>query len=221
MKELKTYFEGLLDRTSIKVKNIDLIPDIIEQFLKENYDIHGNYTINKTKSRYIVDVKGTVRVKNKDILSLTNEYFEFGSVNREFDCAYCDSLTTLEGAPKEVGTNFYCNSCQSLKSLKCAPKKVGCNFNCSYCVKLTSLEGAPLKVGSTFYCSNCDSITTLEGAPKEVGNDFYCSFCKSLKSLKGAPEKIGGEFDCRNCYVKFKIEDVTRYTKMDIGNICT
>ena len=155
MKELKSYFEGLLDRTSIKVKNIDLIPDIIEQFLKENYDIHGNYTINKTKSRYIVDVKGTVRVKNKDILSLTNEYFEFGSVNREFDCTYCDSLTTLEGAPKEVG------------------------------------------------------------------GDFYCSFCKSLKSLKGAPEKIGGEFDCRNCHVRFKIEDVTRYTKMDIGNICT
>ena len=176
MKELKSYFEGLLDRTSVKVKNIDLIPDIIEQFLKENYDIHGNYTINKTKSRYIVDVKGTVRVKNKDILSLTNEYFEFGSVNREFDCTYCDSLTTLECAPKEV---------------------------------------------ETFYCSFCDSLKSLEGAPKEVGNDFYCSFCKSLKSLKGAPEKIGGEFDCRNCHVRFKIEDVTRYTKMDIGNICT
>ena len=177
MKELKSYFEGLLDRTSVKVKNIDLIHDIIEQFLKENYDIYGAYIINKTKSRYIVDVKGTVRVKNKDISSLTNEYFEFGSVNREFDCTYCNSLTTLEGAPEEVGGDFACVGCSSIK--------------------------------------------TLEGAPEEVGGDFACSFCKSLKSLKGAPEKVGGEFDCRNCHVRFKIEDVTRYIKMDVGNICT
>lgn len=134
---------------------------IIKAFLKENYDI-GSYTIKNG----IVNVKGDIEVKNREITSLTNGLFEFGKVDGDFDCSHCKSLTSLEGAPKEVVWNFYCNNCESL----------------------TSLKGAPEKVGGFFNCSCCKSLKTLEGAPKEVGGDFYCSYCKSLTSLKGAPK---------------------------------
>ena len=199
MKELKSYFEGLLDRTSIKVKNIDLIPDIIEQFLKENYKIYGTYTINKTKSRYIVDVKGNVDIKNRNTSSLTDEYFEFGSISGSFNCKECESLKSLKGAPKEVGMNF----------------------DCSECVSLKSLEGSPEKVGWDFVCIGCTSLKSLEGSPKDADGGFYCNDCESLKSLEGAPKEVGGNFYCGGCGVKFKIEDIKRYTNVNVHNIYT
>ena len=30
----------------------------------------------------------------------------------DFDCRYCKSLISLEGAPKEVGGGFYCRNCK-------------------------------------------------------------------------------------------------------------
>ena len=54
-------------------------------------------------------------------------------VDWDFDCSYCSSLVSLEGAPKEVGGSFYCNGCESLTSLKGAPKEVGGWFDCSNC----------------------------------------------------------------------------------------
>ena len=58
-------------------------------------------------------------------------------IKNDFRCSIYTSLTSLEGAPKEVGGNFYCN----------------------YCAFLTSLKGAPQKVGGDFYCSGCTSLT--------------------------------------------------------------
>ena len=67
-------------------------------------------------------------------------------IKNDFSCSNCTSLTSLKGAPKEVGRDFYCSGCTSL----------------------TSFEGAPQKVGGDFYCNDCASLTSLEGAPKEL-----------------------------------------------------
>ena len=240
MKTLKEYInevlltEGLLDiENNI---NYDISKDVIEEFLKENYNIKGAHTIKKTKDGFVVDVKGSIMVKNKDITSLTNEFFEFGSVSENFNCHACESLTSLQGAPKEVGGRFCCNWCNSLKNLEGAPKKVGgggfdcahCDnltslkgapqkvdggFDCMCCPSLTSLESAPKKVGGGFDCGHCKSLTSLIGAPKEVGGNFYCIYCESLRSLEGAPRKVGGYFCCNNCGVKFKTVEIKKYVK--------
>ena len=195
MKSLKEYIyevsltEGLLDR----VKNKEVSHEIlIEEFLKENYDIRGSYTIKETKDGFVVDVKGEVKVKNRDITSLTNGLFEFGEVSRDFDCASCKSLKTLKGAPKIVWWNFNCSGCRLLKTL----------------------EGAPEKVGWSFDCSKCDLLTSLEGAPQEAEENFDCSNCKSLKTLEGAPKKVGERFYCDCCGVQFTEEDVRKYTRV-------
>jgi hypothetical protein len=52
-------------------------------------------------------------------------------------------LTSLEGAPKEVGGNFYCPNNQ-----------------------LTSLEGAPKEVGGSFWCYNNRKQFTIEDVRK-------------------------------------------------------
>lgn len=64
-----------------------------------------------------------------------------------FDCSY-SNLTSLKGAPEEVGGHFNC-----------------------YDNNLTTLEGAPEEVGGGFYCYN-NKLTSLEGAPEENVNLF-------------------------------------------------
>ena len=120
-------------------------------------------------------------------------------VGKSFDCSYCSKLESLEGAPKEVGGNFYCSKCSKLESLEGAPKEVGGDFDCRWCDNLTSLEEAPNVIGGNFDCSYCRKLESLEGAPKEVGGDFDCRECNGLTSLNGAPEKVGGNFDCHWC----------------------
>ena len=75
-------------------------------------------------------------------------------IKNDFSCPNCNSLTSLEGAPKEVGGDFICSICTSLTSLEGAPQKVGRDFDCSGCTSLTSLEGAPKEVGGYFYCEH-------------------------------------------------------------------
>jgi hypothetical protein len=55
-------------------------------------------------------------------------------------------LTSLEGAPQEVGGGFYCHN-----------------------NKLTSLEGAPEKVGGGFYCHN-NKVQFTEEDVRKVSN---------------------------------------------------
>lgn len=74
-----------------------------------------------------------------------------------------------------IKNDFSCSNCNSLTSLEGAPKEVGGDFSCYNCASLTSLEGAPQKVSKSFYCNGCTSLTTLKGAPKEVGRDFDSS----------------------------------------------
>ena len=39
-------------------------------------------------------------------------------VDRDFNCKYCSSLTSLEGVPQEIGGDFYCYNCSSLTSFE-------------------------------------------------------------------------------------------------------
>ena len=164
MKSLKEYIdEVLLDR----VKNKEVSHEIlIEEFLKENYKIYGAYTIKETNNKFVVDVKGRIMVKNRDITSLTNGVFEFGSAGSDFYCSYCTKLTSLEGAPQKVGGHFCCNDCKSLISLEGAPKEVGESFNCSYCKELKTLKYAPQKVGDDFICYYCGAQFTKDDVKK-------------------------------------------------------
>ena len=197
MKSLNEYVnEGLLDRVKNKEVNHEIL---IEEFLKENYEIRGPYAIKTTDKGFVVDVRGYVEVTNENITSLTNGLFEFGVVSRHFDCSGCKSLKTLKGAPEKVGWDFDCSNCESLETLEGAPKKVDGRFNCIGCKSLTSLEGAPKEVKGTFDCCECKSLKSIEGAPQKVKNNFYCMNCPSLISLKGAPQEVGGEFVCSYC----------------------
>ena len=73
----------------------------IEEWLKL-YNIE-NFTILEDLS---VDVHGNVNLYNK---KLTHIPIQFGTVNGYFYCSD-NSLTSLQGAPREVGGNFYCDN---------------------------------------------------------------------------------------------------------------
>ena len=105
--------------------------------------INGPYTINEDGS---IDVDGNVELGHRN---LTKIPFKFRHIHGSFYC-YNNRLTSLEGAPINVGGVF------------------DCGYN-----ELTSLDGAPINVGGNFYCSN-NQLTSLEGAPNSVGGYFNC-----------------------------------------------
>ena len=184
------YNESILDDEEDLINNSSI--EIIEKFIKDNYNVTGKLDIKESNNIYVVNCDSYVRIKNDKTTQLTNDFFEWGVVKGNFNCSYCKSLKSLKGAPKEVGKVFDCFGCDSLKDLTGAPKEVGGNFE----------------------CINCKSLKSLQGAPKKVGRDFSCSSCKSLKSLKGAPEKVGGCFYCYGCGAQFTEDDVKKVSKV-------
>ena len=146
----------------------------------------GSWKLNPSTG--LVDIKGDFG----GTMGLTDfKGIKFGKVSGYFDCS-SNQLTSLVGAPKEVGMNFFCDNNQ-LTSLEGAPKKVGGSFHC-YSNQLTSLNGAPEIVGLDFLCMN-NQLTSLEGSPKEVGLNFSCRN-NQLISLIGAPKSIGRDLYC-------------------------
>ena len=92
MKPLKTHVkESIFDNVE-DITNSDAA--LIEQFLKDNYEIDGTYIIDGSYdiNNNVVDVKGHVKVKNKKIESLTNGLFQFGKVGGSFICSCCFSI---------------------------------------------------------------------------------------------------------------------------------
>ena len=173
----------------------DAINESFNNFKEKKKQAHlSQFKLNPETGRY--DYDGDL---NSSILSnFVSEdkdgfTINFGRVTGDFDCSY-NYLTSLEGAPQEVGGSFNC-SYNNLTSLEGAPQTIGGEFGCSN-NKLTSLEGAPLTVVKDFYC-NFNLLTSLEGAPQEVGGSFNCSY-NNLTSLKGAPQMVGGGFGCSN-----------------------
>lgn len=180
MTSLNEYLkESLLDDFDTLDNNFNAsIEKSIKKWIIDNYQvIPSSLKILKQPNKdgkLIVNASHAILKSNSK--SLTNDVFVWGKIKNQFYCGR-SSITSLEGAPREVGDYF----------------------SCSHCNSLTSLEGAPEKVGDSFSCANCNSLTSLEGAPREVNGDFSCANCNSLKSLEGAPEKIGGDFMCINC----------------------
>ena len=173
MKNLKNYIiESILD-VEDNIDNIDKnIKDQIKQFLKDNFRGYSSCKISRKPNndgKFEVLSTGDVEVKNKSITSLTNGLFIWANIKGDFTCSNCNSLTTLEGAPKEIGGSFNCYSCKSLTSLEGAPKEVGRVFNCSYCDSLKSLKGAPKEVGGDFSCVACYKEFSKEDV-KKVSN---------------------------------------------------
>lgn len=136
--------------------------DEVIKWINENYDCSGlKISDNPNEDGLYEAVANKVNVKNKNITSLTNGMFIWSKV-KTFYCYRCTSLTSLEGAPKEVEGDFSCIRCTSLTSLKGAPEEVGGNFDTDMCINLKSLEGCPKKVGKDFLCANYRSWFTEE-----------------------------------------------------------
>ena len=191
---MRTLYESLLDIDDVESNlNLELIT-MIDNWCKDN--IEGKYTINK--KTLTINSPSSIKITNKELTEFPS-YIHFGIVQGNSYCNKCTSLTSLEGAPKEVGTNFFCSNCTSLTSLEGAPEKISNDFYCNGCSSLKSLKGAPKEVGGDFYCSYCDSPKSLEGAPEKVGGCFHCNSCTSLKSLEGAPKEVGKDFYCGSC----------------------
>ena len=204
MKTLSQYMdESLLDDEDDLISNNDAL---IHQFLKDNYNIDGSYTIKNG----IVDAPNSaIKLKNLKLKHLTNDLFKFGSV-REFICSR-SAIITLKGAPKTVDY-FSCRLCGNLKSLEGAPEKVSGIFNCRLCERLKTLEGAPEFIYGYFNCSNCPSLISLKGAPKKMTGEFACIDCNSLKTLDYLPE-IEGDLYCDEKHIKNCKEIIKKQVK--------
>lgn len=181
--------ESLLDDEEELVNDDNTV--LIEQFLKDNYEISGSYTIKNG----VVDVIGKIKLSNKSLKHLTNNLFKFGTVKGKFICASSD-ITSLEGAPDQV-EYFSCRRCNNLLSLKYSPKYVSDTFACSNCPKLKNLEGAPIEVNN-FYCYDCASLSSLKGLPKKISGDLECNGCPKLKikEVEKYLPNIGGDLYC-------------------------
>ena len=203
------------------------LPSYITEAIENEKEVYKEKELNKLKSKLKLnpqtnryDYDGDLyRDELINFVSENRDGFliNFGKITGNFDCSGLN-LTSLKGAPKEVGGWFGCHNnritslkgapqtvgkyftCQNnqLTSLEGAPKTVGGIFSCSY-NKLTSLRGAPIKVGEGFSCSY-NQLTSLEGAPQEVGGWFDCSE-NQLTSLEGAPREVGRSFYCRRNYL--------------------
>ena len=157
-------------------------------FLNERTE--GKWTINEKTG--LVDIEGDFVCSYEKYEKLTDfKGVKFGVVTGSFYC-HGNSLTSLEGAPQEVGGHFNCFH-NKLTSLVGAPQKVGERFDC-HNNSLESLEGAPQDVSGHFICYN-NRLTSLVGAPQKVGGYFDCHY-NSLESLEGAPQEVGGGFSC-------------------------
>lgn len=194
---MKSLYESLLDDFDTLSSQLDItkLQSQIIKFILDNYYCHPNCLdiIGPDENGlFYVSCKQrdvALEIRNRNVTSLTNGMFVWDKVDGDFWCGNCQNLTSLEGAPKEVGRSF----------------------DCQRCTKLTSLEGAPQTVGGSFDCRFCDKLTSLEGAPKEVMMNFNCDYCKKLDSLKGAPKKVGGDFYCGS---QFSEKDVKKVSKV-------
>ena len=182
---------------------LEVVPDLhdlIEKAYKKWEDkykenIFSKLKLNSQTSRYDYDGYLDKDILNAFFISEDKDGFtiNFGKITGEFNCSEL-GLTSLKGAPTEVGGWFDC-SYNQLTSLEGAPQEVGGRFDCSR-NQLISLKGAPTEVGGSFDCHN-NQLTSLKGAPQTVKNSFYCNG-NYLTSLEGAPTEVGYWFDCRS-----------------------
>jgi hypothetical protein len=157
-----------------------------------------NYQIRDDGS---IDVDGDVDLYEK-LEDLKQLPLIFNEVKGYFKCDD-NSLTSLEGCPKEVSDGF---------------------FSCSW-DKLTSLEHSPKIIKGDFYCPGNEHLTSLEGLEDtHISGELDIWGCSRLYSLKGFPKKFSS-FDCGQTpiepiYDKFiqecDYETMRRFNKFDV-----
>ena len=126
--------------------------DQIFKLLTIFFTIQGPYQIDPDTGE--VHVQGRVQLtKSMDQIPI-----QFATVSGDFQCVG-KSLTTLKGAPREVGRHFQC-SYNNLKDLKYAPHTVGAGFFCQQ-NPLVSLEGAPESIQGPFVCDYSPHLPLL------------------------------------------------------------
>lgn len=163
---------------------------VIKRWLEENCDIYANSVEPYSIIDNVVNVYGTITIKNEDI-----EYIpiQFGIVSEGFNCAGCSKLKSLKGSPSQSRW-FNCYSCDSLTDLVGGPQIVWGQYDCSECMRLKSLKGGPIQCGK-FVCSHCPLLIDVNLSTSSI-EDFDCSSCISLKSLNGVPDIINGDLKC-------------------------
>ena len=196
--ETSYLLKGVTTKENLLKERESLLKKFLYNPQTNRYDYDGNLykndlgiLVSEDKDGFIINFGKITENFNCYGLGLTSLKGAPTEVGRDFDCSR-NQLTSLEGAPQKVGSSFNCSDNQ-LTSLKGAPQTVGGSFECSF-NQLTSLKGAPQEVGWSFYCSR-NQLTSLEGAPQKVGRSFNCSF-NQLTSLKGAPTEVGESFNC-------------------------
>ena len=127
--------------------------DYIFRLLHNLFKVSGSYDIDEITG--VVTVQGDVELTKPR----TQMPKLFGKVTGVFSCAN-KGLTTLQGAPQEVGSSF----------------------NCLY-NQLTDLQGAPLHVGGDFYCAS-NPLTTFNGMPETIKGSFVGPYGKHLPLLR-------------------------------------
>ena len=177
---MKDLYESILNDIDVTLTDSDVkvARVLIQKYLEDNYSYRGNCTVSEKPNKdglYEVSSDSGIEVKNTKITSFTNGSFVWTNVEGYFNCSNCNSLKTLEGAPKEVEGTFYCTGCKSLKTLEGAPEIVH-HFDCSYCKSLKTLEGAPEIVRGNFYCSDCGKLFTKDYVKKisKINGYIYC-----------------------------------------------
>jgi hypothetical protein len=143
----------VFDHRCEKIKDLPLtyIHGVCSLLEITNYKINDDFTVDVGGDRGVfIDGRYMDSPAYRLKLIPSNKLpLKFNKVRGTFNCSY-NKLTTLEGAPKQVGGNFFCEN-----------------------NKLTTLEGAPEYVGRDFRCVS-NKLTTLEHGPDYVGGDFIC-----------------------------------------------
>ncbi len=181
---------------------MELLSNITEAQLEVIYFLNrytkGSWIFNSKTG--LVDIEGDFICCHEGLKDFKG--VRFGVVTRYFYCGH-NYLTSLEGAPQEVGGDFHC-SYNKLTSLVGAPQKVGRGFGCYGfdCSnnQLTSLEGAPFS--QSFYCShNGISEKTLKlvwETMQEKKIDYWTALVILKSEISASDlEKLEGDLDKR------------------------
>lgn len=196
---MKSLYERLLDTEDNLVSGMNDI-DLVRKQLETIYDL-SRITDIKVKSDGIY-IYGNIWCNSHSVDTLILPGINIKYISGYFICS-STQITSLKGAPEEVGEEFTCPMCPNLISLEGAPKKVGGDFNCFNCDNLKTLEGAPKEIKKNFDCSGCPSLISLEGAPEKVGGKFICEHCRQLRSMQGLPKVIKKGLYCGGSELPF------------------
>ena len=148
----------------------------------------GTWQLNPATG--LVDVGGDFDCSEQGLRDFKG--VRFGVVEGDFRCGF-NLITSLNGAPLEVGGGFYCNHNQ-LTTMDGCPRKIGDRIVCSH-NRLVSVDGVPQEL-SFFDCAY-NRLTTLVGGPQEIRVSFFCGN-NQLSSLEGAPREVGAFFEFQN-----------------------